>query len=202
MTPQPQQQEYIITGEYIKKLDEWLDEHGINELQRMQIRTRLKLTPRVNEENHCDKCDHWDMCEGCPYTDERSRPVPTTAPVRKGPCKNCTDPNQCYTPCIGNGCTDIENCDEICENQRIYSPAWVKEHEARIRADAATLAENKRVLDRIKRIIENEQIFNRYRQHTDTNASISYGWQAREYQCEELLKKFESLRQPKEREQE
>lgn len=23
-------------------------------------------------ENHCDKCDHWDMCEGCPYTDERS----------------------------------------------------------------------------------------------------------------------------------
>jgi hypothetical protein len=21
--------------------------------------------------SHCDKCDHWDICEGCPYTDER-----------------------------------------------------------------------------------------------------------------------------------
>jgi len=36
--------------------------------------------------NHCDKCDHWDMCEGCPYTDERSashssRPVPEVSAV-------------------------------------------------------------------------------------------------------------------------
>jgi len=41
----PPQQEYIIDGEYIDKLDEWLSEHGIDELQRMQIRTRLKLNP-------------------------------------------------------------------------------------------------------------------------------------------------------------
>ena len=23
------------------------------------------------EQSHCDQCDHWDCCEGCPYTDER-----------------------------------------------------------------------------------------------------------------------------------
>lgn len=21
--------------------------------------------------SHCDQCDHWDMCVGCPYTGER-----------------------------------------------------------------------------------------------------------------------------------
>jgi radical SAM protein with 4Fe4S-binding SPASM domain len=26
----------------------------------------------ITKENHCDKCDHWDICEGCPYTDERT----------------------------------------------------------------------------------------------------------------------------------
>jgi len=36
-------------------------------------------------------------------------------------------------PCEEQGCTDIENCDEICEHSRIYSPAWVKEHDVAIR---------------------------------------------------------------------
>jgi hypothetical protein len=27
---------------------------------------------RQNSGSHCDKCDHWDCCEGCPYTDERT----------------------------------------------------------------------------------------------------------------------------------
>jgi hypothetical protein len=45
-SPQPQR-EYIIDEEYIQKLDEWLDEHGIDELQRMQIRTRLKFVPNI-----------------------------------------------------------------------------------------------------------------------------------------------------------
>ena len=36
------------------------------------------ITPAV--ENHCDKCDHWDMCEGCPYTDERATHTGTPAP--------------------------------------------------------------------------------------------------------------------------
>ena len=31
--------------------------------------------------------------------------------------------------CEDNGCTDPEACDEICEHSRIYSPAWVKQHD-------------------------------------------------------------------------
>ena len=38
-------------------------------------------------------------------------------------------------PCIENGCTDTEQCDEICEHSRIYSPAWVKEHDTAIRTE-------------------------------------------------------------------
>jgi len=48
---QPQPQEYIIDADYIKKLDEWLSEHGIGDLQRMQIRVRLKLTPHSSASN-------------------------------------------------------------------------------------------------------------------------------------------------------
>ena len=36
-------------------------------------------------------------------------------------------------PCAENGCTDTENCDEICQHQRIYSLAWLKDHDAAIR---------------------------------------------------------------------
>ena len=46
-------------------------------------------------------------------------------------------------PCEEQGCTDTENCDEICEHSRIYSPAWVKEHDAAIRK-----VERERVLDK------------------------------------------------------
>lgn len=31
------------------------------------------------------------------------------------------------TPCEENGCTDIENCDEICQHSRIYSPVQVQQ---------------------------------------------------------------------------
>lgn len=71
-------QRYIIDADYIEKLDEWLSEHEIDELQRMQIRARLKLEPI--EENHCDKCDHWDICEGCPYTEDRATNTPAHPP--------------------------------------------------------------------------------------------------------------------------
>ena len=47
-------------------------------------------------------------------------------------------------PCEEQGCTDIENCDEICDHSRIYSPAWVKEHDAAIRK-----VERERVLDKL-----------------------------------------------------
>jgi hypothetical protein len=32
--------------------------------------------------------------------------------------KQCPTPS----PCEDNGCTDIENCDEICQHSRLYSP--------------------------------------------------------------------------------
>ncbi len=38
-------------------------------------------------------------------------------------------------PCEENGCTDIENCDEICEHMRIYSPAYVRESRQKARAE-------------------------------------------------------------------
>jgi len=36
-------------------------------------------------------------------------------------------------PCEEQGCTDIHDCDEICEHQRMYTPAWVKQHDTAIR---------------------------------------------------------------------
>jgi hypothetical protein len=78
--------------------------------------------------NECKQVD-WKRCpcggivryprfEGMPWN-ERDRIVATSDP--------CTD----------NGCTDTEDCDEICQHSRIYSPAQMQE------------AENKRVLQAI-----------------------------------------------------
>jgi hypothetical protein len=41
------------------------------------------------------------------------------------------DPN----PCAENGCTDRENCDEICEHMRIYTPAYVRASRQMARMD-------------------------------------------------------------------
>jgi len=46
-------------------------------------------------------------------------------------------------PCEENGCTDIENCDEICQHSRIYSP---------VQMQAARKAERERVLDELQKI--------------------------------------------------
>jgi hypothetical protein len=48
-------------------------------------------------------------------------------------------------PCEESGCTDIENCDEICQHSRIYSPVQMQQAIAQ-----ATKAENKRLLDRVE----------------------------------------------------
>jgi hypothetical protein len=73
----------------------------------------------------------------------RSRPTPSTEPCCIS-CKNipCKPLNRvpCVhhpeNPCDDNGCTDIDNCDEICEHSPIYSPTWVKKHDAAITAKA------------------------------------------------------------------
>ena len=46
------------------------------------------------------------------------------------------------TPCEEQGCTDIENCDEICLHTRIYSPAQFV-----MQCDIIRKAEQKRVLE-------------------------------------------------------
>ena len=51
-------------------------------------------------------------------------------------------------PCEEQGCTDIENCDEICDHSRIYSPVWVKQHTTVIRN--ATLDDVRKVLSHIR----------------------------------------------------
>ena len=48
------------------------------------------------------------------------------------------------TPCEEQGCTDIENCDEICLHTRIYSPAQFV-----MQCDIIRKAERERVLDAI-----------------------------------------------------
>ena len=50
----------------------------------------------------------------------RSRPLPA-APTN---------------PCDDQGCTDPDNCDEICQHQRIYSQVQMDEKVAQARADA------------------------------------------------------------------
>jgi len=42
-------------------------------------------------------------------------------------------------PCEESGCTDRENCDEICEHMRIYSPAYVRESRQKARAEVLDL---------------------------------------------------------------
>ena len=66
MTAQ-QPEQYIIDGEYIEKLDEWLGEHGIDDLQRMQIRARIKLSPHTpapeRKERYTGVCAVQDNCK-------------------------------------------------------------------------------------------------------------------------------------------
>ena len=53
-------------------------------------------------------------------------------------------------PCEENGCTDIENCDEICQHSRIYSQVQMQQAIALAKA-----AENKRVLDELATMYSN-----------------------------------------------
>ena len=50
-------------------------------------------------------------------------------------------------PCAENGCTDMENCDEICENARIYSPVQVQE-----RIETAIKQERGRIREAVSKI--------------------------------------------------
>jgi hypothetical protein len=44
------------------------------------------------------------------------------------------------SPCEENGCTDIDNCDEICDHSRVYSPVQMREAAAQARNATLDLA--------------------------------------------------------------
>jgi len=46
--------------------------------------------------------------------------------------------------CEERGCTDIDNCDEICQHSRIYSPLQMQEGK-----EAAAKAERERILEQL-----------------------------------------------------
>ena len=60
-------------------------------------------------------------------------------------------------PCTENGCTDIGNCDEICQHSRIYSPVQMQQAIAR-----ATAAENKRVMEILDKFYDRIKVAHRH----------------------------------------
>jgi len=65
------------------------------------------------------------------------------------PCKvlnriPCLAQEKIENTCEENGCTDIENCDEICQHSRIYTPAQMGEK---------IKAERERVLQKINDVL-------------------------------------------------
>lgn len=82
MTEKTEEQMYAITESELKKL-EWNcgsaspAMHDIGPIVRSSPLSCNSLNAQDScmeqqPASHCDQCDHWDMCEGCPYTDERS----------------------------------------------------------------------------------------------------------------------------------
>jgi hypothetical protein len=65
--------EQIMKGAREKVLDEvikWIEREGF---YRGMNATYNYIRQLRQAGSHCDKCDHWDICEGCPYTDERQQ---------------------------------------------------------------------------------------------------------------------------------
>ena len=76
--------------------------------------------------NPCNRCRIVEQCTDAHDDDEHPPCYSRPAPASDAP----------ENPCIENGCTDIEDCDEICEHSHIFSPAWVKKHDTAIREQA------------------------------------------------------------------
>ena len=55
-------------------------------------------------------------------------------------------------PCEENGCTDIENCDEICQHSRIYSPVQMQQAIAQ-----ATKSSHEETLKSVEAIVHAER---------------------------------------------
>lgn len=80
-------------------------------------------------DDRCFQCRDWGYC----------------ADVTEHCRKAASDATALENPCIENGCTDIENCDEVCQNSRIYTPLQMQQAKKE-----ATAAERERVLDALQ----------------------------------------------------
>jgi len=84
---------------------------------------------------HTQHCDHEEFCRFFFHDSKIAVHDGTPCMRNHDGCAKCSyDSRTSATPapapsCEDNGCTDPEACDEICEHSRIYSPAWVKQHD-------------------------------------------------------------------------
>ena len=89
---------------------------------------------------HTQHCDHEEFCRFFFHDSKIAVHDGTPCMRNHDGCAKCSyDSRTSTTPapaaCEDNGCTDSEACDEICEHQRIYSPAWVLKHDAAVRKE-------------------------------------------------------------------
>lgn len=124
--------------------------------QRCETCKSFEVSPVIDScpnEDYCGKSGctittsiwEWIKIHGC--ASHSSQPVPDgekcCITCINVPCKildRVPCPRQ-ENPCEDNGCTDIENCDEICQHSRIYSPIQMQEGKK-----AAVKAERERLL--------------------------------------------------------
>ncbi len=74
-------------------------------------------------------------------------------------------------PCEENGCTDTDNCDEICQHSRIYSPVQMQQAVAQ-----ATAAENTRVLETLDKFYDNIKVAHRHDTSNYGEGLLSFLW--------------------------
>lgn len=117
----------------------------------------------------------------------------TSAPAFKRCCDSCINvPCKVLNriPCLAqekqeniceeNGCTDIENCDEMCQHSRLFSPLQMQEAK-----QAAAKAEREKVLDKIMWYMANHGVEKRPEGYYVVSGTFSLGG---------FIKHIESLR--------
>jgi hypothetical protein len=126
-TTAQQEREYIIRESEIKNFERVVEGFGnwepiLRDIRSRPLPAQRELEYRITE-SEIRKIIlprfHNSICESI-----RSR----------GPIQHIRVPEN---PCIENGCTDIDNCDEICQHSRIYSPVQMRQAIAQAREEGA-----------------------------------------------------------------
>ena len=154
MTAREPQQEYIITEEMFQQY-----RRGTITFQDIEERCRSRPHPAPAFKRCCDSCIN----------------VPCKV-LNRVPC---LAQEKQENICEENGCTDIENCDEICQHSRIFSPLQLQE----AKTEAARKARED-VLDELRNMIKEKML------------PPNQQWEAGMFiQYEDVLKMIKSLRQ-------